>query len=175
MPERVRAPERARDLPRDVDRATELEAALGDDLAQAASLDVLEHQKERAVVELAEVGRRGDVRVVDVRRRHRLALEARDDLGQAAHLRVQHLHREALAHVGVLGLVDRAHPALADEPLDEVAPAEGRADERLRPARTEARAVRLARRPGPRAPSAVVAESVRSEGELMAPGPSMGR
>ena len=65
-----------------------------------------------------------DVRVLDVRRGHRLALEARDDLGHAAHLGVKHLHREALAHVRVLGLVDRAHPPLADEPLDQVAPAE---------------------------------------------------
>ena len=82
------------------------------DLAQRVPLDVLEDEEERAVLEHAEVGRGGDVRVVDVRGGQRLALEARDDLGQAAHLRVKHLHREALAHVGVLGLVDRAHAPL---------------------------------------------------------------
>ena len=85
--ERVRALERAGDLPRDVERAAELEPPARDDLAQARALDELEHEEERAVLELAEVGGGDDVRVVDVRRRHRLALEARDDLGQARHLR----------------------------------------------------------------------------------------
>ena len=91
--QRVRAPERARDLPGDVHRAPELEPALVDDLAQAAALDELEDQEERTVLELSEVGGRGDVRVIDVGRGHGLALEARDDLGHPAHLGVEHLHR----------------------------------------------------------------------------------
>ncbi len=142
--QRVRAPEGARDLPGDVHRAPELEPALVDDLAQAAALDELEHQEERTVLELSEVRGRRDVRVIDVGGGHRLALEARHDFGHAAHLRVEHLHREALAHVGVLGLVDRTHPAFADQALDEVTPAERHPDEGLRPARPEARSVNLA-------------------------------
>ena len=59
------------------------EPAVGDDLAEARSLDELEHEEERAVLELAEVGRGRDVRMIDVRGRHRLALEARDDLASA--------------------------------------------------------------------------------------------
>jgi len=100
--------------------------------AQALARDVLEHEKEGAVVELAEVGRVHDVRVLDARRGQRLALEAGDDFRQTAHLGVKHLHREALPHVGVLGLVDRAHPALTEQLLDTVAPAQGRADQRRR-------------------------------------------
>ena len=89
----VRAPEGTRDLPGDVHRATELEPALGDDLAQAAALDELEDQEERTVLELSEVRGRRDVRVIDVGGGHGLALEAGDDLGHPAHLRVEDLHR----------------------------------------------------------------------------------
>jgi hypothetical protein len=71
--------------------------------------------------------------MIDVRRCHRFALEARDDLGQAAHLRVEHLDREPLVHVRVLALVDRAHSAFADEAHHFVALAEHRPDERARP------------------------------------------
>ena len=77
---RVRARERRGDLARDVERAPSVERPARDLGAQALALDVLEHEEERAVLELAEVGGGRDVRVLDVRRGHRLALEARDDL-----------------------------------------------------------------------------------------------
>src|ERR1019366_7839245 len=70
---------------------------------------------------------------------------AGDDLGQAAHLGVQHLDREALAHVGVLGLVDGPHAALADEAFDEVTPAQRDADEQLGSPRPHARSLGLRR------------------------------
>src|ERR1700753_121711 len=53
----------------------------------------------------AEVRLARDVRVLDVRRRHRLALEARDDLGHERQLAMQHLDRATLAHQHVLGRV----------------------------------------------------------------------
>ena len=105
-----------------MERAPERERARRPSVvAQALAFDVLEHEEERAVLELAEVGRGGDVRVLDVRGGHRLALEARDDLGHARHLGVEHLDRDALAHERVLGRVDRAHAALAEERVDAVA------------------------------------------------------
>jgi len=105
----------------DVQGALGVERAFGDQIAQARTLDVFEHQKERAVVELAEIGRRGDIGVLDVSGRHRLALEARDNFGHPRHLGVQHLDREPLVHEHVLGEVDRSHPALAENRFDSVA------------------------------------------------------
>jgi hypothetical protein len=89
--EGMRPAQTAGDLASDMNGPAKLEPALRDGVAQARALDVLQHQKERAILELAEVGRRRDVGVLDVRCRHGLALEARDDFRQAAHLGVQHL------------------------------------------------------------------------------------
>ena len=139
IPSAVRARDSARDLARDVERAAELEGPLRDHLAQRVPFDELENEEERAVLELAEVGGGGDVRMVDVRGGHRLALEAGDHLRQAAHLGVKDLHREALAHVGVLRLVDGAHSPFAEQAIDPVATRQDRSDERLRAARARRR------------------------------------
>ena len=130
--ERVCARQRGSDLARDMERSSELEPPGGDHLTEALALHELEREEERAVLELAEVRRRDDVRMIDVRRCHRFPLEARDDLRLAGHLRVEHLDRHALAHERVLGLVHRAHAALTEEALDLVAIADRAADERLR-------------------------------------------
>ena len=130
--ERVRARQRGGDLARDMERSPELEPAERDHLSEALALDELEREEERAVLELAEVGRGDDVRVIDVRRCHRLTLEAGDDLRLARHLGVEHLDRHALAHERVLGLVHRAHAAFTEEALDPVALADHGADQRLR-------------------------------------------
>ncbi len=134
-PEPVRARDGARDLVGDVESAPQLERPFSDDLAERVPFDEFEDEKEGAVLEHAEVGRRRDVRVIDVRGRERLALEPRHDLRQAAHLGVKDLHREALAHVGVLRLVDGTHSPFPEEAVDAVTPRKHGADERLRASR----------------------------------------
>ena len=130
--ERVRAAERAGDLPRDVERASLRERPDRDLVAQVLALHEFEHQENRAVGELAEVGRGGDVGVLDVRRRHRLALEPRDDLGHRGELAVQDLDREPLAHEHVLGGVDPTHATFAQQRVDAIAVREHGADALIR-------------------------------------------
>ncbi len=125
--EGVRATEPRRNLPRDVQRA------LGGDgperylVAQALALHVFEHQKDGAIRQLAEVGRSGDVRVIDVGGRHGFALEARHHLGHGRELAVQHLDRQALAHQHVLGRIHAPHTSFADQRVDAIAIGERRA------------------------------------------------
>ena len=69
--------------------------------------------------------------MLDVRGGHGLSLEACDHLGEPTHLGMEDFDGHALVHVRVLGLIDRAHAALADQPFDEVAPTEHGSDERL--------------------------------------------
>src|SRR6185312_6421742 len=68
----------------------------------------------------AEVGDVDDVRMVDRRRRARLAQEAMDRLLIARELRMQHFHRDGLLDVDVLAHVHGAHAA-ATENLVEAA------------------------------------------------------
>ena len=91
-------------------------------LGQALAFDELEHQIERAVLQLTEVTGGHHVRMLDATRGDRFTLEARDDLGEGGHLLVQDLDRHGLAHVHVLGAIDRAHAATADQCFDSVAP-----------------------------------------------------
>jgi len=59
-----------------------------------------------------------DVRVLEPRRRDRLALEALEALGVGREVGSDELERDpAPAEVEVLGLVDLAHAALADQAL----------------------------------------------------------
>jgi len=90
--EHVRALKCSGNLTQDAHDAADFERPDGDGIAKAFPFDVLEHEKERAVFELPEVGRGRDIGMIDVRGRHRLAFEAGDDLGQAAHFGVQYLH-----------------------------------------------------------------------------------
>ena len=59
--------------------------------------------------------------------------------GMPRHLGVQHLDRDPLAHEHVLGPVDRAHAALAEQPLDAVALGQDLAHEARAPEGTAGR------------------------------------
>jgi hypothetical protein len=85
------------------------------------AVDELEREEVGAVVELTEVGRRGDVLVDDVGARDGLALEARNDIGARVRDIVQELDRHRLAHVDVLAGVDGAHAAFGDACVDAIA------------------------------------------------------
>ncbi len=93
----------------------------GDQRAQALADHELEDEEERAVGELAEVGRGSNVRVVDGAREDRLTLEPRHHLRLPEQLAVKHLQREELAHVRVLDAVDDPHAALAESFHDPIA------------------------------------------------------
>ncbi len=80
----------------------------------------------------AEVGRAGGVRMGEVRAGDGLALEARDEIGQALDVGVEHLDGDALAHPEVLAAVDGAHPAHREELVDPVAVRDDVADQRRR-------------------------------------------
>ncbi len=73
--------ETGRELPSDGHGALHRERSASDDLVQRDARHVLENEKVRAVFQLPEVGRRGDVRVLNVRAGDGFALEPRDELG----------------------------------------------------------------------------------------------
>ena len=75
------------------------------------------------------VGDVDDVRVADLRCRARLAAEPLDEIRHARVARVQDLERDALADLDVLGEVDLAHAALADQLDHAVAAVDLGADE----------------------------------------------
>src|SRR5690606_35079516 len=112
--------ERGGELPREPRRAPRRERSVLEDLMERPSLDVLEAKEIAAVGELAEIRRGRDVRVLDVRARDRLALEALDELREVFRLRVKDLDRDALLQQQVLGAVDGAHPAHRDELADPI-------------------------------------------------------
>ena len=117
----VRGIERERDLVRDVERAVQLDRAfLLDQILERLALEVLHDEVHRALGQDAEVGDVDDVRVVDRRRRARLAQEAVDRLLVARELRVQHFHRDRLLDVDVLAEVDGAHAAAAEDLVEPV-------------------------------------------------------
>jgi hypothetical protein len=128
-PEAVSAMQRHQDLPRDVDRALRRHRPLLDLRAKILPFDVLEDEEERAVRELAEIGRRRDVRVLDVRGGHRFAFESRDHLRHPRHLLVQDLDGHALVHEQMLGAIHRTHPAQAKHLVDAITLREHLADE----------------------------------------------
>jgi hypothetical protein len=117
----VRRAKRERDLPSDGERAGMRDRPGVEQCAQALTVYVLEHQVVRAVVELAEVARGGDVGVLDATGGDRLALEASHDLFFVEELAVEHLQRHRLPHVHVFGAIDGAHPALAEQAEDAIA------------------------------------------------------
>ena len=87
----------------------------------------------------AGVGDVDDVRVADLRRGARLAAEALDEVGHPAVARVQDLERDPLADLDVLGEVDLAHAALADQLDRPVAAVDlHRRSDRARPRRDPA-------------------------------------
>ncbi|MGC4095280.1 MAG: hypothetical protein QM756_46625 [Polyangiaceae bacterium] len=126
----VRRGQRVRNLTDDAQRPRFVERPIGlDQRRQALSLDELQRQVKRSVFQAAKVGRGRDVGVLDARRGHGLALEARHHLGHRRHLAVQHLDGDRLAHVHVLRAVHRAHAARAEQRYDAIAPSQHFADE----------------------------------------------
>src|SRR5690606_22826759 len=95
-------------------------------------IEVLHHEIERTVLELAEVEDADDVVVADAGRGLRLASEALDDARVVGVMRVQDLDRDLVADEEVARRVDRAHPALADLVEDFVAVLEHSTDEWIR-------------------------------------------
>jgi len=84
-----------------------------------ASISITIHR--RAVVELEDVVHLHDVGVLAGARRPRLAQEALRELGAVVLRRLEELEGERLARDGVRRRPDRAHPALAEEPVELVA------------------------------------------------------
>ena len=88
-------------------------------LREVLAVDVLPDHVMRAVGERGEVVQRGDVRMLDLRRRARLAEEAVVRVGVAGDVRVDDLDHARSAEVRVRGQVDLAHAARA-QPLHDL-------------------------------------------------------
>ena len=128
----VRGAERARHLAGDAQAALDRQRRLAHrQLGQRFAVEELHDDERAAVVGGAEVGDVDDVLVADRAREPRLLQQARDEVALRDELLQQHLHRDALADDGVLGLVDRAHAALADAAHDLVAVRQDGADQRI--------------------------------------------
>ncbi len=112
--------QRERCLARHLEHPGERQRAASHELPEALAVHVLEHEIERAIGELAEVAGGNHIRVLDARSGDRLALEARHHLTHARELRVQHLERDGLAHVDVLGTVNGTHAAGPEQALDAI-------------------------------------------------------
>ena len=114
----VRLVERAEDLPADVADALERQReVLLDGAVQIAPVEQLHGDEEQPLV-VAEVDDLQDVRMRQHRGALGLAIEALGQRRVAGHGVVQHLERDLLAEIGLLGEVDAAHGAGAEEPLD---------------------------------------------------------
>ena len=104
-------------------------------MCQIFAPDELHDDKERFVLELAEIVELDRIRVVEIDDRLTLAMEASDELRIVGQLRVQRLDRD-LTRRGphlLLGEVDLAHSAFAEELNDAVAPHDDAPDERIAP------------------------------------------
>ena len=125
------APERAAALEQDVGDPLGRERALtSQDVREVLALQVLHDEVARPVRGRPEVGDVDDVLMPDTRRALGLLPKALDDLGTAREVLAQDLHGDTLLDDGVLGLVDQAHPALAD-PADDLVFVERQPDERI--------------------------------------------
>ena len=85
------------------------------------------HREEVAALDLADVVDAADVRVRDLAREAHLGVEAREERLVVRDRLRQELQGDGLAELQVVGAVDLAHPALAEEADDAVALAEHRA------------------------------------------------
>ena len=93
-------------------------AALGEDGAKVASLEVLHDEVRKTGRGLPDVVDADDVLAPEARHRPSLALEARDVVGIGRHLGMHDLDRDARAELLVTSDDDLAHPTRADRPLD---------------------------------------------------------
>ena len=117
----VRGVERLGDLGEELDRALRLErTVLRDELGEVGALDVAHGEEEHAVL-LARLVDGDDVRVVERGGDPRLAQEALAEALVLGELGRDHLERDLAPETLLLGAVDRAHAAAADERLDVVA------------------------------------------------------
>ena len=90
---------------------------------ERAPADELHHDERRiAPRRAADVVDPQDVRVLEPRRRARLALEPPHDLVAPREVREQHLDRDLAAELGVARAEHRRHAALADLLVERVAP-----------------------------------------------------
>ncbi len=93
---------------------------------EGLALEHLHDDVRLARLEVAGVEGLDDVRIGDVARGGRLAQEARDDVGVREHLCVKQLEGAPVLGQLVLHLVDRAHPALAEQTDDPELPRDDR-------------------------------------------------
>src|SRR5262249_4706344 len=103
---RVHHVERARDRSQELYGALNREALLDlEHLIEVLSLEERHHQEGRAILSATEVEHVDDVGMADGAGRAGLAHEALDDLAVARELASEHLERDSLAELEVLGLV----------------------------------------------------------------------
>ena len=124
----VRGVERAADLPHHRERPRHRERAFALEELLEVALDVAHGDVEDAVL-VARVVDRDDVRVVERRGGPRLAHEPLAEALVVCELLGQELQRDLVPEAGVLGAIDDAHPAAAEQRLDPV-PGELGADPR---------------------------------------------
>jgi hypothetical protein len=119
--EGVRLGERGQHLGNDLHHPRGLEREiLGDELQEVAAREVLHGEEERAVLGLPEVDDGDGVRVVEARGGPGLAVEALHDRRVREERALEDLERDRPIQREVGGLVDLAHPAAAEELVDEV-------------------------------------------------------
>jgi len=114
-------------------------------LVQIVALQQLHREEHQPLGRGAEVADVDHVLVADARRRARLLHEPLDEVGLARELAVQHLERHLLLEQVVGREVHRAHAALAELLLDQVAAGERAPEQRIL-ARRQVRRARAGRR-----------------------------
>ena len=105
--------ERVGDLDGQVEQGSEPQGSRADHPAERLPLEQLHHDEVLRFVFFDRV-HRADVRVIECRRRPRLALEALESRSVLGELGRQELQRHAPPEPRVLGLVDDTHPAGAE-------------------------------------------------------------
>ena len=124
------------------------------------ALEELHHDVGVPVGRAIDVDDLHDVRAADLRGDARLLQEALDEPRAARELRVEHLDRDARAEDRVERLVDRAHPAVAEDADEPVLAVDDAAD-----VNHESLAASLASPPSPRAARREVEPPGRQDGK----------
>ena len=109
----VRGRQRLGNSRAEAQHSIDLHRAPGDGMLQRLPLEQLHHQERCALVP-PDLEDHADVRVVERRRRPRLAHEALDDVLVLRHLLRQELERHVAPQLQVLGLVHDTHAAAAE-------------------------------------------------------------